>query len=620
MGKGPERSNPLSTPDGGTHVPADAAPFHLPPPVQAVLESLPCAVLGTDGAGRVLPLNTVARELCGSDSPLDAEQVWPQARRRELVRGGTPREWELQAGSRGLRVRETGLSGTPGGWPVAVALVWDATGERAAEQRLGQLQQWSYHLEAVLGTAYDAALVLDGSGAIQQALGDCSRLLGSEAAGLAGSQLAGLERSGALDPAPVREAIAHRRPVTAAQVTPAGRRLLVAVTPELRGDRLTLLVVTLRDVTESHALRRELAAAQSALSGLRAVAGEPGPARPGTADDTGQPIFRSLRMQRLLALLDRVAAVDSTVLLLGESGTGKGLLARYLHQAGIRRDQPYVQVNVGAMPESLIESELFGYEAGAFTGARPGGKTGMFEVAGAGTLFVDEIGDIPLPLQVKLLNVLQDRQFYRVGGTRPLELRARLVAATHRDLAEAVQEGRFREDLYYRLNVVPVQVPPLRARKEDIPALAAHFVARYNARHGRSLALPAAVLGAFLAYDWPGNVRELENLIERLVVVTEGDSITLADLPDHVYPGHRLLPGEEPAPAGQAPDDAPVVVRRVVPLKVAIRLLEEQLLRQAFQRAGNTYEMARLLKVNQSTIVRKIHQYFGRLRGDHTDP
>ncbi|HEU5040997.1 MAG TPA: sigma 54-interacting transcriptional regulator, partial [Gemmatimonadales bacterium] len=234
-------------------------------------------------------------------------------------------------------------------------------------------------------------------------------------------------------------------------------------------------------------------------------------------------------LRRVLGRIEQVAATDSTVLVLGETGTGKELVARAIHEHSRRRERPMVSVNCGAISAGLVESELFGHERGAFTGALSR-KIGRFELADGGTIFLDEIGDLPLDLQVKLLRVLQEGEIERVGGARPIRVDVRVIAATHRDLEAAVGEGRFRADLYYRLNVFPLHVPPLRERREDIPVLVRHFVLKYAARMGKTIEhIPRKSLDALTAYDWPGNVRELANIVERSVIVSSGHTLEVGD-------------------------------------------------------------------------------------------
>ena len=226
-------------------------------------------------------------------------------------------------------------------------------------------------------------------------------------------------------------------------------------------------------------------------------------------------------MEDTIKLSLRIAAVNTTVLILGESGVGKGLIARFIHENSLRNKGPFIKINCGSIPESLLESELFGYETGAFTGAKREGKPGLVELAHKGTLLLDEIADLPLNLQVKLLQVIQERELTRIGGTKPIRIDIRIIASTNKDIRKMVKQGEFREDLYYRLNVIPITIPPLRERKEDIELLIDFFISHYNKKHNKSISLQEDVIEALLQYCWPGNVRELENLMERLVVTSE---------------------------------------------------------------------------------------------------
>jgi two-component system NtrC family response regulator len=286
-----------------------------------------------------------------------------------------------------------------------------------------------------------------------------------------------------------------------------------------------------------------------------------------------------------------VAASDATVLIRGESGTGKELIAKAIHYASPRADGPLVRVNCAALPETLLESELFGHEKGAFTGA-VATRRGRFELAHGGSLFLDELGDLPLHLQVKLLRVLQEREIERVGSSRPIAVDVRLLAATHRDLEALVKSGRFRDDLYYRVNVVTVSIPPLRERREDIPPLLDHFLEKFAATNGKVIqGLTREARDALLRYDYPGNVRELENLMERAVVLTRDDVIGLGDLP--------LSLKETEEEAAEAPS-----------LPAAVEGLERRLIRDAMDRAeGVQTRAAEILGISERVLRYKLRKY-----------
>jgi len=297
-------------------------------------------------------------------------------------------------------------------------------------------------------------------------------------------------------------------------------------------------------------------------------------------------VARSPKMQEVLATVERVATTNSTVLLGGESGVGKDLIARAIHEKSRRAAGPFVKINSTAIPENLLESELFGYEKGAFTGAAAS-KPGKFELADKGTIFLDEIGDVPPATQVKLLRVLQEREFERLGGTRTVKVDVRLLAATNRDLREALEQGTFREDLYYRLNVVPIDIAPLRERKEDIPDLANLFLARFAKDSGREIrGLTPVAMQMLLAHYWPGNVRELQNVIERACALAAGPELDAGDI-QLDSPRNR---------AGAAGD-------RFLPEGMTLDQWEDEMIREAIKRAnGNKSQAARLLGLSRNAL------------------
>jgi transcriptional regulator with PAS, ATPase and Fis domain len=299
-----------------------------------------------------------------------------------------------------------------------------------------------------------------------------------------------------------------------------------------------------------------------------------------------------------------IAEFDSTVLLYGETGTGKGVVARLLHQLSRRADKPFIELNCSALPESLVESELFGYEPGAFTGALRGGKKGQFEVADGGTIFLDEIGELPLASQAKLLAVLEDKLVRRVGGTSSRRVDVRIICATNRDLRELVAAGRFREDLHYRLEVIPLLIPPLRERPEDVKAMAYAFLERMNRQFGRTHALSLEAISALMHYEFPGNVRELRNLLERLVMITRSPEIGLEDLPEHL---RKLAPRPKSEPesaSAPAPETADKVAYRA-----RVEGLERSLLSHYASLSRSTYELAERTGLHQSSVVRKLKKY-----------
>jgi len=370
----------------------------------------------------------------------------------------------------------------------------------------------------------------------------------------------------------LRQTFATGKPVvgrSAFIVRADGERLPISVSTAVLRDEEGRVIggaETFRDLSAVEELRKE-------LSGRFEI---------------GDFVSRSPAMRRVFDILPQVAASDCTVLVQGETGTGKELLARALHHTGPRRRRPFVAVNCGALPETLLESELFGYKAGAFTGAQRD-KPGRFALAEGGTLFLDEIGDMSPALQVRLLRVLQDGTYDVVGGTETRRADVRVIAATHRDLERRVGEGAFRADLYYRIDVVKIEIPPLRERREDVPLLVDHFVARLNRLQGKSVVgVHPEVLGLLMAYDFPGNVRELENILEHAFVLCDGDRLELGHLPPR-FLARRGLGAGSPA------------------IRDAARAAEACLISEALERHGfDRLATARALGIHKSTLHRKI--------------
>jgi two-component system response regulator AtoC len=341
------------------------------------------------------------------------------------------------------------------------------------------------------------------------------------------------------------------------------------------------IVLTLRKAEERESLRRENRALREEIR---------------KEHQFEHILAKSQAMQEIFKTIAKIADFKTTVLVSGESGTGKELVARALHKRSSRRGGSFVAVNCGAIPENLLESELFGHKKGAFTDANAD-RRGLFEEADGGTLFLDEIGELPISLQVKLLRVLQDETIRRVGESRDQKVDVRIVAATHRDLTAEVKAGRFREDLFYRLNVLPIVVPPLRVRREDIALLVDHFVARNNSRLGTSIrGVDTEARRILVEYAWPGNVRELENTIERAMVLAEGDLLLAADLPE------RIREARDPVQVQLASGE--------LSIKKTTRVIEETLIRRALQKTkGNRTRAAEVLELSHRALLYKIKDY-----------
>jgi transcriptional regulator with PAS, ATPase and Fis domain len=382
-----------------------------------------------------------------------------------------------------------------------------------------------------------------------------------------------------------------RTKLTSVQETKTGHRVWSVATPVYHADRLERIVIVSRDITEINQLQEKLVIAQKESDEYKQELTKLMQKK----ERNKQLIYRSRVMENLVDEMKQIAQVDSTVLLCGESGVGKEVFAHAIHESSKRAGKPFIRVNCGAIPENLIESELFGYEKGSFTGADQKGKPGLFELANDGTIFLDEISELPLNMQVKLLRVLQEKELTRVGGVKTIRLNIRVIAATNKNLKEMVDANTFREDLYYRLNVIPLTIPPLRDRIEDIVPLSIAFLQQFNEMYQKDKNLSLEAIEVLETYNWPGNVRELHNIIERLVVTTKQDFIQR----DHVL---TVLYGE------YQKGKAKPFIFEVIPLKEAVDELETQLIQLALKKYGTAAKVSEVLGVSQATISRKIQK------------
>ena len=473
----------------------------------------------------------------------------------------------------------------------AVGVLQDISELEELSRELKYVKELNEELDAIIESSYDGLYITDGNGMTLRLNQAFEMITGVNGREFLGRYVDDIAQEGIVSESVSSLALARKETVTIIQETRSGKTTLATGSPVFdKNGNIFRVVCNVRDITELNMLKQKLEKVQglsqhyeSQLKTLRIYSG------------TDKIISKSSEMRKLLETVVRLAEVDSTILINGESGTGKELIAETIHNYSTRAQKPFVKVNCGAIPENLLESELFGYDYGAFTGAKKEGKAGYFELAHEGTLFLDEIGDLPFNLQVKMLRVLQSKEINRVGGRQAQKVDVRILAATNRNLLEMVQKKEFREDLYYRLNVIPILIPPIRERKEDIPVLIMHFIALFNRKYKLNKRISPDVVDILMAYDWPGNVRELENLIERLVVISSSDIISRDELPVHLV---------------SAVLDSPrVSVSAIVPLKEAIESVEKQLLERAFAQYRTTRQIAKKLEVNASTVVRKAAKY-----------
>ncbi|MHB8076419.1 sigma-54 interaction domain-containing protein [Desulfosporosinus fructosivorans] len=368
-----------------------------------------------------------------------------------------------------------------------------------------------------------------------------------------------------------------------------GKRVLLTEAPffDMSGKFIHVVVV-MRDMTELSKLKEELEIAENQRQRFY---GEIEYLKKRAFDLESESVGKSIAMLRLKETISEIAKTDVTVLITGETGVGKELVAKEIYKNSLRKEKPYIKVNCAAIPDNLLESELFGHEKGAFTGASNKEKLGLFELANSGTILLDEIGELPLPLQSKLLRVLQEKELRRVGGVKCIKLDVRVIASTNQNLEQLISQGKFRKDLFYRLNVVPVNVPPLRTRKGDIPLLVNVFTQKYTQKYNKHKVFERTAVSAFEHYDWPGNVRELENYVERLIIFGENNLIREDDVAKTIRKSSN---------ANLVPDN-----NKKLSLKEMVHLYEKQIIGEVLANCGSTHKAAKILGVSQPTVLNK---------------
>lgn len=437
--------------------------------------------------------------------------------------------------------------------------------------------------------------VADGTGKILFVNPASVKTIGLPVDQIIGRSAEDLEREGYFSVSSTMEVVRQRKTVNVLQKLKDGRTVLATGVPifDKEQDDIVMIISTSKDVDAVneilHTVEKQAMEIEKNKAEIHNLKESMFEAEGFISSD---PI-----MQELKNTVAKVAPLEVSVLIQGETGVGKEVVARSLHRFSNRSNEPYMKINCGTIPEQLIESELFGYEKGAFTGASVGGKKGKVEMANLGTLFLDEIGELPLTLQVKLLDFLQDGTFTRVGGTERVKVNARVVAATNRDLKRMCEEGKFRKDLYYRLNVIPLYIPPLRDRPGDIEVLTKYFVSCNNSKYRCHRKIENGLLDILTRFDWPGNVRELENVIERLFVMSEEDIIRKENLKSAITENRSTS------------NILNVTNINLRPLKEAKWELEKQLVSKAYEMYRSTYKVAEVLQVDQSTVVKLLHKH-----------
>ncbi|MEH7386118.1 sigma 54-interacting transcriptional regulator [Bacillus sp. JJ1521] len=482
-----------------------------------------------------------------------------------------------------------------------VIIVQDLPMVEEMANEIEYIKDLNHDMQAVLSSVYDEILVVNAKGElIRFSDTEISQFWGVELKSLLGKNIIELEQKGLFTPSVTRLVLEQKKKISVVQETKAGKRILAVGKPVFDNNgELIRIIIASRDITETTKLKNELRHMKEISNQYKRE-----------LDDMKTKdlfykklIYCSPKMEEIMTQVKKIADFSSTVLINGESGVGKEVIAQAIHQLGRRSKKPFLKLNCGAIPETLLESELFGYSKGAFTGAEKNGKEGYFKQADGGVLFLDEIGEMPLHLQVKLLRVLQEQEVIPIGSTRPIKIDVQIVTATNKNLEKMVENREFREDLFYRLNVIPIHIPPLRERPEDIPLLAFHFVQQMNERYNKNYHLTPDALNLLEVHSWPGNIRELQNMIERLVVSADDEAI------DAEFVNRYLVLGKD------MKNSRPIVTK-IVPLQEALESVEEQLILLAIKQYKTTTKAAKALGISQSSVSRKYQKILTEQQGN----
>lgn len=574
----------------------------MPPPItyEQIFHATSNGVVVTDASGVIVHINRQAEKILGFSAenhvgafipevlPLTGPQVLA------CLKTGKPKLGHHIIGKQVDLVLNISLIEREGLTQGAVCSFQEMRAFEDTAKKLESYKQLNKQLETIFKASFDGIWVCNGEGKVISINEASERLNGIRAEDVVGKSIAQLAADGLFDRSVTLEVLETKRQVSLMQyIRKTGRFLLATGTPAFdENGQIYLVVVNERDMTDLNAMREEMEQSQMVTEKFKDELAELS-----MLELKGhQMVAESREMRQILRMSLKLARIGaSNILLLGESGTGKGLLAKFIHQSSERRGNPFIQINCAALPENLLEAELFGYEKGAFTGAREQGKAGLFELAHGGTLFLDEIGDLPLLLQAKLLKCLDDHEIMRLGATKSKKIDCLIIAATNQDLEEQVRKKRFRQDLYYRLNTFSIKIPPLRVRGDDIFELANHFLDKYNKTYGMNKWIQSEALDMLQGYPFPGNVRELKNIIKKAVVMSEKE--VLDDFLRSALRG-----------ANEFFEQGAQSLRRRR-LNDELLNFEKEILKGAMGGCNSTRELAAQLGISQPTIVRKMKKH-----------
>ncbi len=557
---------------------------------EAIFNSTHNLIISIDLAGRVKVFNKSAEKFFGKKFEnvynRELEDFYPESRLRKVALSG--KSEILQK----IRIKDNYFLSNRS--PIvdknnriigAVAILQDISELESISDELSRVKALNREFDAIFESSFDGIWLSDGEGKVLKMNRANEKIFGFSRDELIGKYPKDMLEKGVYSRSSVVRAIEKKETVTTTLTTKDGKTIIATSTPVFdEKENIALVVNNIRDATHLFQLQSEL----DQMKGLTELYKN----KLKQMEVKKGFVYQSTQMEEIVSLALRLAKVECPVLITGPSGVGKEIIADIIHSNSERKGGPFVKVNCGAIPENLMESELFGYEAGAFSGADRAGKLGYFALAHKGTLLLDEIGELPLHMQVKLLRAVQDKSITRVGGTKPFKVDIRLLAATNRDLKDMIANNAFREDLYYRLNVAAIPIPALNERRDDILPLVEHFLRLFNKKYGKNIQVTSEVLEYWCQYNWQGNVRQLENTVERLVVSAQDDLVTTHDLQSNATKKSHKHHDQE-----------------IFSLPEAVAQTEQKLIRRAFQQYKTTREIAQKLDIHQSTLIRKAAKY-----------
>ena len=568
--------------------------FHF----KSIIEKAHTAIFSVDENGKIVVFNPGAEKITGIKAEnaigKDSSEIpFVDGVTRVSISGKPQIGLRVEIGEKTVLTNRTPIIKN-GKIVGAMAIFQDITELEKLSRELEYVKALNEELDTIIESVSDGLYITDGEGTTLRVNSAYERISGGvKAEEVIGRNMKDLVQEGYYSKSVTLIVLEKKEPVSILHTIKGDKEVLITGNPVFdENGKIVRVVTTVRDIVELNTIKKELAKTiaeskryKKELETLKEF-----------QNQIAEVVATSKIMKDVVDLAFRVGKVRSTVLITGESGVGKEVVARVIHNSS-NIEKPIVKLNCGAIPENLLESELFGYEEGAFTGAVKGGKPGLFEIAHNGSVFLDEIGELPLPLQVKLLRVIQEKEILRVGGVTPIKVDVRIIAATNKNLEKMVSIGKFREDLFYRLSVIPIEVPPLRKRPEDIIPLAVKFLEKFNSMFHTEKEITPDALKALETHLWPGNVRELENNIERLVILSPGEKIMAKDINEIISSiESRHNPSE-------------ISIPDIIPIESAVNEVEKQLLTRALKKYKTTRKAAAVLGISQPSVVRKIKKY-----------